>query len=80
MMSPNESNNIINSSDAKSETLYNSIDSSISFTNAHPISSRSSVFCIEHLLNSSKHVNTIESSNDSSLHSPRKGNAPIALI
>ena len=64
MMSPSvESNDIINrnittinsNSSLKKQVLCNT-DDDFSLKSAHPISSRSSVFCIEQLLNNGKHV------------------------
>ncbi|CAG2163427.1 unnamed protein product, partial [Oppiella nova] len=64
MMSPSvESNDIINrnittinsNASLKKQVLCNT-DDDFSLKSAHPISSRSSVFCIEQLLNNGKHV------------------------
>ena len=59
MMSPSvESNEVINqniNTSIKKQLMCKTEESDV-LKSVHPISSRSSVFCIEHLLNSGKHV------------------------
>ncbi len=68
MMSPSvESNDMIHSintidstttNTSKKHQIRSTVETNLSLTSVHPISSRSSVFCIDQLLNNGKHVSS----------------------